>query len=216
MRLLFKLDSSHWTTVQTGQNFVLKTWVEESSHNYADGLHLTKVFNCAGAKLFIVEFDSRCATERKYDYLEFTNSAGISTRYDCRVGSETWPSRVEFKGSKLQFSFHSDQSNNEWGYKFTVTAKGVPESPINPLFDLHLSLALLLGSICGQTMAVQSPVKKTTKETLEEDNEALMLRSSLWKTLFRAGYQIGTSKLERSLSGRFVSISYIIIISLCC
>lgn len=37
----------------------------------------------------------------------------------------------------------------------------------------------------------------------EDENEAVMLKSSLWKTLFRAGYQ-PAKVVERSLSGRFV------------
>lgn len=118
---MFQLNSDHWQTVKTSQDCVLKTWTEESAHNYTDGLNITKVFNCPGARFFTVEFDSRCATERKYDYLEFTNSAGVSTKYESKVDTETWPLRVDFQGSKLNFMFRSDQSNNDWGYKFTVS-----------------------------------------------------------------------------------------------
>lgn len=58
----------------------------------------------------------------RYDYLEFIDEAGDKTRYDGKVGDDRWSSRVEFKGSKVRFSFHSDGSNNEWGYKFTVSS----------------------------------------------------------------------------------------------
>lgn len=105
---------------KTSQNSVLKTWVEESTHNYKDGQYITKVFNCPGARYFTVEFDARCATERQYDYLEFTDSAGTRTKYDNQVDTELWPLRVDFQGSKLNFLFRSDQSNNDWGYKFVV------------------------------------------------------------------------------------------------
>ena len=40
---------------------------------------------------------------------------------------------------------------------------------------------------------------------LEEAAEQDILRSELWTTLFRGGYMIG--KLQRSLSGRYVSRS---------
>lgn len=57
----------------------------------------------------------------RYDYLEFTDASGAKTKYDGEVGSERWPKRVEFKGQRLHMHFYSDASNNEWGYKFTVS-----------------------------------------------------------------------------------------------
>ena len=58
----------------------------------------------------------------RYDYLEFTDSRGVKTRYDQKTGTDKWPSSVTFKsGHRLQFLFHSDSSNNEWGYKFSVS-----------------------------------------------------------------------------------------------
>ena len=89
-----------------------------------------------------------------------------------------------------------------------VTAKGIPEKPINMLFDLHLSMALLLGEVCGHSITVQPSVKTESvgSTDVDEDNEAVMLKSNLWKTLFRAGYQPTSDKmLQRSLSGRYVS-----------
>lgn len=57
----------------------------------------------------------------RYDYLEFTDARGNKTKYDQKVNTEKWPLRVSFSGgSRLQFVFHSDSSNNEWGYKFKV------------------------------------------------------------------------------------------------
>ncbi|XP_067952130.1 zinc finger ZZ-type and EF-hand domain-containing protein 1-like [Watersipora subatra] len=193
------LDSNHWNKVQAGME-VLSTWTEESPHNYPNNQNITKVFYCPGAKIFILEFDPRCHTERKYDYLEFTNFSGVVHKYDQKTGTEAWPLKVEMKGSKLQFTFHSDQSNNEWGYKFTVKAKGVPDASISPLFDLHLSLSLLTGQVCGQTISMQ--VSESLPCNAEEENKQTMLKSNLWKTLFRAGYQ-PSGELERSLSGRF-------------
>ena len=57
----------------------------------------------------------------RYDYLEFTDASGAKSKYDGEVGSERWPKRVEFKGQRLHMHFYSDSSNNEWGYKFTVS-----------------------------------------------------------------------------------------------
>ena len=57
----------------------------------------------------------------RYDYLEFTPEGEEKVKCDGEVGQSRWPSFLEFKGQRLQFTFYSDGSNNEWGYKFTVS-----------------------------------------------------------------------------------------------
>jgi len=57
----------------------------------------------------------------RYDYLEFTDVAGNKTRFDYKVNTDKWPlTKVFSPGPRLYFLFHSDSSNNEWGYKFRV------------------------------------------------------------------------------------------------
>jgi len=57
----------------------------------------------------------------RYDYLEFTDVAGNKTRFDYKVNTDKWPLTKLFSaGPRLHFLFHSDSSNNEWGYKFRV------------------------------------------------------------------------------------------------
>jgi len=90
-----------------------------------------------------------------------------------------------------------------------VTAKGIPDTPVSQVFDFHLSLSLLLGDVCGRTLGMPMKVESTPSLDVQADNEAVMLKSTLWKTLFRAGYQ-PTDRLERSLSGRFVSIEVLL------
>ena len=81
-----------------------------------------QTFCCPGATSFYVEFDPRCETERKYDFLEFTDVNGNKCHYDQKVGTGSWPLNVTFKGGhRLHFLFHSDSSNNEWGYKFKAS-----------------------------------------------------------------------------------------------
>nr|XP_054763632.1 zinc finger ZZ-type and EF-hand domain-containing protein 1-like [Lytechinus pictus] len=55
---------------------ILRKWHIESAHNYDNNQHVTQIFTCPGADLFEVTFDSKCETERRYDYLEFTDSKG--------------------------------------------------------------------------------------------------------------------------------------------
>lgn len=64
-------------------------------------------------------------------------------------------------GPQLQFLFHSDSSNNEWGYKFTVTALGLPDITISWMSDLQLLVARLMGRLASRTLALKSPYGKT-------------------------------------------------------
>ena len=175
-----------------------------------------QTFCCPGATSFYVEFDPRCETERKYDFLEFTDFNGIKSHYDQKVGTASWPLNVTFKGGhRLHFLFHSDSSNNEWGYKFKVIAKGAPDIPLCWMYDLQLSVARLFGELCGATVRVPSSSCGIGKSDAAftsirdhlitdgddwEDEETLLLHSELWSTLFRSGY-VTSHAIVRSLSG---------------
>lgn len=67
-----------------------------------------------------VKYNTHCyICTCRYDYLEF-DSGSRKQRFDGEIGGDRWAKTAEFKGQKLRFQFHSDGSNNEWGYKFTV------------------------------------------------------------------------------------------------
>uniref|UniRef100_A0A671K5H8 Zinc finger ZZ-type and EF-hand domain-containing protein 1-like n=1 Tax=Sinocyclocheilus anshuiensis TaxID=1608454 RepID=A0A671K5H8_9TELE len=167
---------------QTQQPVVLRTWHMESPHNYENSRHETTVFVCPGATSFEVEFDERCETEKRYDYLEFTDARGGKVRYDMKVGTEKWPKKVTFKaGPQLQFLFHSDSSNNEWGYKFTVTAYGLPDVTVSWTSDLQLLVSRLMGRLASRTMALKSPYG------LPAGLMNHVLSCPLWKPMFRHG-----------------------------
>ncbi|XP_020615974.1 zinc finger ZZ-type and EF-hand domain-containing protein 1-like isoform X2 [Orbicella faveolata] len=194
--LFFKIDSEEWNKTQ-GQT-VLRTWEVESAHNYENNQDVKMVFNCPGCSEFTVEFDPRCETERRYDYLEFTDSNGNKKRFDQKVDTEKWPKSVNFKaGNRLLFNFHSDGSNNEWGYKFKVTAKGSPDVALSWIFDLQLGMARLFGQLCSA--ALDSRKASPTVTNVDNEEETKLLQSEIWTTLFRGGYMTG--KLQRSLSG---------------
>ena len=65
-------------------------------------------------------------------------------------------------GPRLQFLFHSDSSNNEWGYKFTVTAYGLPDVAVSWGLDLQLLVSRLMGRLASQCMALKSVHRKST------------------------------------------------------
>ncbi|MGH0158393.1 UNVERIFIED_CONTAM: hypothetical protein FKN15_035503 [Acipenser sinensis] len=173
---------------QSQQPVLLRTWNVESPHNYENNRHETTTFLCPGATYFEVEFDERCETEKRYDYLEFTDSRGGKIRYDMKVGTEKWPKKVTYKaGPRLQFLFHSDSSNNEWGYKFTVTAYGLPDITVSWASDLQLLVSRLMGRLASRTMALKSPYEIRCVKELPPGKTALVLNSPLWKTVFRHG-----------------------------
>ena len=60
-------------------------------------------------------------------------------------------------GPQLQFLFHSDSSNNEWGYKFSVTAQGLPDITVSWMSDVQLLVARLMGRLASRAMALKSP-----------------------------------------------------------
>uniref|UniRef100_A0A8C2A9F1 Zinc finger, ZZ-type with EF hand domain 1 n=1 Tax=Cyprinus carpio TaxID=7962 RepID=A0A8C2A9F1_CYPCA len=170
---------------QTQQPVVLRTWHMESPHNYENSRHENTVFVCPGASSFEVEFDERCETEKRYDYLEFTDARGGKVRYDMKVGTEKWPKKVTFKaGPQLQFLFHSDSSNNEWGYKFTVTAYGLPDVTVSWTSDLQLLVSRLMGRLASRTMALKSPYGVMI---LPAGLMNHVLSCPLWKPMFRHG-----------------------------
>ncbi|XP_039110431.1 zinc finger ZZ-type and EF-hand domain-containing protein 1 isoform X2 [Hyaena hyaena] len=165
---------------------VLHTWTKESAHNYGNNCHEVSVFVSPGATCFEVEFDERCETEKRYDYLEFTDARGGKTRYDTKVGTDKWPKKVTFKaGPRLQFLFHSDSSNNEWGYKFTVTAYGLPDVAVSWASDLQLLVSRLLGRLAAQCMALKSTHQLGGDVAVPPAKVAAVLNSPLWKPVFR-------------------------------
>ncbi|XP_072475032.1 zinc finger ZZ-type and EF-hand domain-containing protein 1 isoform X2 [Notamacropus eugenii] len=177
-----QMDMDIW---QQEKPVVLNTWTMESAHNYNNNCHEVAVFLSPGATTFEVEFDDKCETETRYDYLEFTDSRGLKTRYDTKVGTDKWPKKVTFKvGPQLHFLFHSDSSNNEWGYKFTVTAYGLPDVAVSWGLDLQLLVSRLMGRLASQCLALRAdqlggdvglPMAKVTP----------VLHSPLWKPVFR-------------------------------
>uniref|UniRef100_A0A8C3DVK1 Zinc finger ZZ-type and EF-hand domain containing 1 n=1 Tax=Corvus moneduloides TaxID=1196302 RepID=A0A8C3DVK1_CORMO len=178
-----KMDMESW---QQEQPVVLRTWTMESPHNYENNCHEVSVFLCHGATYFEVEFDEKCETERRYDYLEFTDARGAKTRYDTKVGTEKWPKKVTFKaGPRLQFLFHSDSSNNEWGYKFSVTAYGLPDVAVSWGLDLQLLVSRLMGRLASRSMALKSLRELGSEADLPPLKVTSVLNSPLWKPVFR-------------------------------
>ncbi|XP_048874070.1 zinc finger ZZ-type and EF-hand domain-containing protein 1 [Brienomyrus brachyistius] len=169
---------------------VLRTWGMESAHSYESSRHETTIFKCPGATSFEVEFDERCETEKRYDYLEFTDARGGKVCYGLKVGTDKWPKKVNFRGGpQLQFLFHSENNNNGWGYKFSVVAYGLPDISVSWVSDLLLLTARLLGRLASRTMALKSPQETGSAKDLPAGKMNHILASALWKPMFRQGLE---------------------------
>ncbi|CAL1538237.1 unnamed protein product [Lymnaea stagnalis] len=201
-QLFSDISSDCWNEVDTEET-VLRTWDVESPHDYLNHSNIVQMFHCPGASKLVIEFDPRCETERRYDYLEFTDAKGLKLRFDQKVGSLKWPKKVTFSGPYVGFLFHSDSSNTEWGYKFTVTAIGTPDIQNSWLTDLQLGLVKVLGQLAGSTLSSNPIVPQEYLLSSDSSSEQDILRSDLWTSLFRGGYTVG--KLQRSLSGKFTT-----------
>ncbi|GCC35998.1 hypothetical protein chiPu_0014488 [Chiloscyllium punctatum] len=166
----------------------LRMWSMESTHNYENNSHETTVFVCPGATSFEVEFDEKCETEKRYDYLEFTDSRGVKVRYDGKVGTEKWPKSVTFKsGPRLQFLFHSDNCNNEWGYKFIAKAFGLPDVRVPWVADLQLLVSRLMGCLASRALSLNSACGLLPAVELPVEKVASVVESHLWKPILRHG-----------------------------
>lgn len=143
-----------------------------------------------------MEFDERCSTEVDCDVLTFTDAQSGSQRCHGKVGTDSWPKTLQFQGGKLTFAFHSDSSNTDWGYRFCIKVYSKLRKSFHWLFDLQLSLSRLLGQLCSSALSETIAIGDNKSK---QDKEEILMRSDVWKTLFRGGYQI--SKLTRSLSG---------------
>ena len=170
--------------------------VIESSHNYNNNAVISEEFNFEEASQLTVEFDGRCSTETDCDVLTFTDAQGVTHHCHGKVGTDNWLKTLQFKGGKLTFSFHSDTTNTDWGYQFCIKVYSKLKKSYHWLFDLQLSLSRLLGQLCSSAL---SEIAVANDNKSKQEKEEILVRSEVWKTLFRGGFQV--NKLTRSLSG---------------
>lgn len=91
----------------------------ESSHPYENNLDHREEIRLPGARKLVFSFDQQCRTEANFDYLVIGRDEGLEDQVAKMTGTR-W-TEVEVDGDTAYVLFHSDVSNNEWGYKFTVT-----------------------------------------------------------------------------------------------
>jgi len=125
--------------------------VIESSHPYDNLLDIYKDFKIEGSKQLTISFDPRSASEAHYDYVCFFKTQARSDywgaeRYTGRQGSQNWPGcegrpELIIPADNFVFHFHSDGSNNDWGYLIKIKGRTNKLAPAHPLPALpNLSL----------------------------------------------------------------------------
>ncbi|KAL0220642.1 hypothetical protein RCL1_000496 [Eukaryota sp. TZLM3-RCL] len=124
-------------------------------HPYENNQDYCDEVDFPGAKYLTLEFDPQCRTERRYDYLIVARESNNNNQIGKYSGRDSdWPKsiiRVD-DCSRLFFSFHSDGSNVEWGYKVTVKAYGLGFSPLpqlNLIDNLISTLSNLIAKMIG-------------------------------------------------------------------
>lgn len=121
-------DASLFTDafLEAAYNPVAKTEeVFETTHPYDNNQDLMYEFVCPGVEYLMVRCDTRCRSENNYDYLAFYGDKERTRelkRCTGRDESANWPAEFRLDTDRVYMHFHSDGSNNDWGFRLTVSA----------------------------------------------------------------------------------------------
>ena len=140
--------------------------VFESKHPYADGTEHYEEVTFEGAKSIEIEFDRQTRTEPNCDFVRFyKDNRRVAyfgeDKYHGRDSNQHWPGLggnppLIIPANSFVLHFHSDGSNNDWGYQFTAKAhcKVVTLPPVRPplLHNSILGHIKLLGLTAFKTL----------------------------------------------------------------
>jgi len=170
--------------------------VMESAHNYADNTHTIEKLSFPKAKRIVIVFDEQSRTEGGYDYIQFFKDEGCQERWHespekfCgRNGDQNFPGcggrePLVIEGDTAWVLFHSDGSNNDWGYKFTATAEIKSSSgPTGPrpghwLVSLERTLATCVAYLAA-SLLLGTPWGGETEELYQDWLNDEMLQATV-------------------------------------
>mmetsp|Transcript_61015 Transcript_61015/g.193529 ORF Transcript_61015/g.193529 Transcript_61015/m.193529 type:complete len:1075 (-) Transcript_61015:34-3258(-) len=146
----------------------------QSPHPYENLMDSEEKVHVPGALYLTVQFDSRCSTEKGYDYLQVYRSPKrtdpVGGRFSGEMQSKghTWPSRpLKVAGDTAYFCFLSDSSNRDWGFRCTVTGYVPCESVNIPwAVGLQRSISWLSGR-CAAALIADSPASESESCAVE-------------------------------------------------
>ena len=126
----------------------VKSFTIESPHPYADNQDILESIEVVGAFNLSITFDKQTKTERGCDYVTIFKP---KSRSEEEEGERTWfgeekytggmngSSRnfpgvdnnepLEIPGNRFDLHFHSDSSQNDWGYKIVVDVDCREDAP---------------------------------------------------------------------------------------
>jgi hypothetical protein len=116
----------------------------ESEHKYKDNVSYRGSVVFEGALELSVEFDKRCNTESGCDKLTFftdeqyKTDAFSNSHEFSGMGESNWRN-FTVKSDRIFYSFSSDSSRNEWGYRFVVKNSG--SFPVSEETNAQLTVA---------------------------------------------------------------------------
>lgn len=142
----------------------------ESAHNYADNSDIYWPISIPNAEKVSIRFDNRSTTEARCDYIQFFR--GINVRQDFFgekysgskfPGANGEPPLEIINVTDFEIYFHSDASQNAWGFKIDIVATEFDPSVSAVAYELSDQSPVLLGKyiedsvtlsncyICGST-----------------------------------------------------------------
>ncbi|RLN02302.1 hypothetical protein BBJ28_00003986 [Nothophytophthora sp. Chile5] len=161
----------------------------ESMHPYHDNMDQYWDVSIPGAKRIKVVFDRRCKSEAGCDWLRFYKSGSNRTetlgpdQIGGRGDSENWPGSRDrpplfIDDDSFEVYFHSDSSNNDWGFKFY--AIGIFEEEEDP------SLSGGKASDSKEVLGLLSMACWILKVVSSISNESFQGNTTAFKALYSA------------------------------
>jgi hypothetical protein len=162
--------------------------VYESDHPYASNTDKTWELKFPGAIKMTIVFDELSKTENNYDYVKIWKNSSKSEvwhegieKYTGRQGTENWPGfggrpPLVIEGDEAFVEFHSDGSNEDWGWRFTATVeykRNMSAPQTHWLLELEKQL-ILCGTSISSKLILSFPWDKE-----KEDTNAMWLEDSL-------------------------------------
>ena len=183
----------------------------ESPHPY-DGTQVNsyKITFPKAIEFMVLQFDTRCATSQKEDYLEIFGGEKCTDRLFEKYKLKEWPQSVlMIPGNRIQINFNTVTNFNDnvaldsrWGFKVIVTGYSTPNSVSGDddgrvrnkewLLDLEKQIGYL-GAMCASQLVTHNIGLQISEQRL-----AHVLRAPLFAKGIDSRYQ-STKKRKRSM-----------------
>ena len=143
--------------VVTASSEVSTSGTVESAHPYSNNTDTYTAVQVPGAEAYRVTFDELTSTERTYDFVKFFKGddhkefwgadkyhggRGSSTKFFPGIGGNP---ALFIPANRFVVHFHSDGSNNDWGFKFTATPCPLSEATAGALLGAPVGAPITVG-----------------------------------------------------------------------